>query len=265
ELVCTMGALDHSFVEESIRRSHEILEVLVLFDFYFDYTPIDLTPKTSSESSDRCYFPRLTHLDLQAGLTCGSREFLLTVLPRLNLVYFGCRADAGSLLRHINLASLKSLSVDEMLSNNFKLLKEAIQGLGGECQIESLSVDGIDYFYEDLSDILKMLRLKRLSLSRASASAMVYLFRRLNLPSLQTISLYGSEYLSEAEYALAQRRKEESVDAWAWKGCMSEGGRGAVTDRALSAPLLECQVQNVGGEWNHHFQFLQPILPKYSY
>ncbi|KAF9545732.1 hypothetical protein EC957_010595 [Mortierella hygrophila] len=258
ELVCTMGALDHSFVEESIRRSHGILEVLVLFDFYFDYTPVDLTPKTNGESSDRCYFPRLTHLDLQAGLTCESREFLLTVLPRLNLVYFGCRADAGSLLRRINLASLKSLSVDEMLSTNFRLLKEAIQGLGGECQIESLDVDGIDYFYEDLSDIIKMLRLKRLSLSRASASAMVYLFRRLNLPSLQTISLYGSEYLPEAEYALAQRRKEESVDAWAWKGYMPKDGGELIyiLGQFLTGPSLLASLQ-LNKHWHRS---LLPIL-----
>lgn len=72
-----------------------------------------------------------------------------------------------------------------------------------------MNVDGVDYFYEDLSEILKMLRLKRLSLSRVSASAMVYLFRRLNLPSLQVISLYGSEYLPAAENVLAQRRKDE--------------------------------------------------------
>ncbi|KAF9291584.1 hypothetical protein BGZ88_006806 [Linnemannia elongata] len=32
ELVCNTGALEYSFVKESIRRSHDILEVLVLFD-----------------------------------------------------------------------------------------------------------------------------------------------------------------------------------------------------------------------------------------
>ncbi|KAH7059832.1 hypothetical protein BKA57DRAFT_498847 [Linnemannia elongata] len=41
ELVCNTGALEYSYVEESIRRSHNILEVLVLFDVVTDDTPID--------------------------------------------------------------------------------------------------------------------------------------------------------------------------------------------------------------------------------
>ncbi|KAF9335806.1 hypothetical protein BGZ91_010348 [Linnemannia elongata] len=275
ELVCTTGALDHNFVGGSIRQSYECLEVLVLIDHNGNYARLDLMPLASSGISDGHYFPRLTHLDLRVQLTDGSMEFLSSILPRLDLVYFGCDSRTYSLLRHVNLASLKSLSLDEDRYNTFKLLKEAIQGLGGGCQIESLNVYGIDYCYKDLSEILKELRLKRLSLSRACASAMIYLFRRLNLSSLHIVSLYGSEYLPEAGNVLAQKRKNESaeslmvqLDVRTWKNYTDASYEGAIKTQTLRAPSalpLSYCVQNSWDWGDHHFLFLQPILPRYSY
>ncbi|KAK5828942.1 hypothetical protein F5H01DRAFT_408423 [Linnemannia elongata] len=275
ELVCTTGALDHNFVGGSIRQSYECLEVLVLIDHNGNYARLDLMPLASGGISDGHYFPRLTHLDLRVQLTDSSMEFLSSILPRLDLVYFGCDSRTYSLLRHVNLASLKSLSLDEDRYNTFRLLKEAIQGLGGGCQIEFLNVYGIDYCYKDLSEILKELRLKRLSLSRACASAMIYLFRRLNLSSLQIVSLYGSEYLPEAGNVLAQKRKNESaeplmvqLDVRTWKNYTDASYEGAIKTQTLGAspalPLSYC-VQNSWDWGDHHFLFLQPILPRYSY
>ncbi|KAG9072886.1 hypothetical protein KI688_000667 [Linnemannia hyalina] len=274
ELVCTTGTLERNFVGGSIQRSGKILEVLVLVDRYADNTPIILTPKIIGEFFDGSYFSRLTHLELQAQLANGSLEFLSSTLPRLNLVHFGCDWRTDSLLRHINLASLKSLAVGN-ISNNFWLLRGAIQGLGGECQIESLNVDGFDYFYDDLAKILDILRLKRLFLSRASASAMVYLFRHANLSSLQIISLYGSEYLPEVENVLAQRRKDEfaesfvvQLDVYSWNSYANASVGGATraqTQRASpSLPLGHC-VKDLRSLSDHSLQFLQPILPRYSY
>lgn len=275
ELVCTTGALEHNFVGGSIRRSYEILEVLVLIDHNGNYTRPDLMPLASSEYYEGSYFSRLTHLDLRVRLADGSLEFLSSILPQLNLVHFGCDGRTNSLLRHVNLASLKSLSLDEDRFSTFSLLKEAIQQLGGKCQIESLNVGGVDDFYEDLSEILKMLQLKRLFLSHVSARAVVYLFWRLNLSSLKVISLYGSEYLAEAGNVLAQRRENEcaeyfmvQLDVRSWECYTDARDKSAIrtpTHKGSVALPLGHRVQDSHDWSDHYFQFLQPILPRYSY
>ncbi|OAQ26881.1 hypothetical protein K457DRAFT_140018 [Linnemannia elongata AG-77] len=275
ELVCNVGALHNSCVERCIWRSRIVLEVLVLSDDYFNATPIDLSPKTGG-FSDGLSFSRLTHLNLHVKLADESLEFLSSTLPRLNLVHFGCDRTTESLLRHVNLASLKSLSLDKILPDNFSLLRKAIQGLGGECQIEFLNVSVANQVYEDLSDILGMLRLKRLYLSHVYARAMISLFKHLNLSNLQTVSVFESNYSSEAGAVLAQRRKEEcavhfvvQLDPCSWSMYTTPDGDGNAvrtwTGRALPVSSFEYQVQNKEGKRNRNFQFLQTILPEYSY
>ncbi|KAK3819340.1 MAG: hypothetical protein JOS17DRAFT_793992 [Linnemannia elongata] len=126
ELVVTMEALEISIVEGSVRRSYQILEVLVLINHSRSHDTPDLMPVTGGKLADRSYFSKLTHLDLQVPLADGSLEFLSSILPRLNLDHFGCNGKTDSLLLHVNLASMKSLSVDEYRYGTFMSLKKAI-------------------------------------------------------------------------------------------------------------------------------------------
>ncbi|KAG0070386.1 hypothetical protein BGZ90_012673 [Linnemannia elongata] len=275
ELVCTMGALEHSFVEESIRRSHEILEVLVLFDDYYVETPLDLSPKASAGFSDELYFSRLTHLDIQARFADGSLEFLSSIMPRLNLIHFGCGTYEGSLFRHINLASLKSLSVEVMRSVNFSQLREAIQRLGGDCQIEYLRAHGVEDVKKNLFEILKMLRLKRLLLSLVSAGEVVSIAQSVNLYNLQILSLIESDYSPEAGDVLARRRRTEfaesfevQLDSRSWECYIDASIMSALRTRThrASPPLPPGhRIQDSRDLGEQPFQFFQPTLPRYSY
>ncbi|KAH7059856.1 hypothetical protein BKA57DRAFT_512898 [Linnemannia elongata] len=274
ELVCTSGALEHGFVEESIRRSYEVLEVLVLINKPGNYSNPELMHLASSENSDSSYFSRLTHLDLRIPLANGSQKFLSSILPQLDLIHFGCSDYADSHFRLANLASLKSLSLNDR-NSNYSLLKEAMQRLGSVCQIESLQIDGVNDFDENLSEILKMLRLKRLFLSHLSSHAVDYIVQSLNLSNLQIMSVVMSGYSPEAVNVLAQRREDEctgsfmvELDVWSWATYTEAIGEGAVRTLryGLSAPLpFGHSVEDCRHWSDHHFQFLLPILPQYTY
>ncbi|KAH7059920.1 hypothetical protein BKA57DRAFT_498929 [Linnemannia elongata] len=53
----------------------------------------------------------LTHLDLYAGMSAESINHFASILLELSLVHFGTGRFVKDLLKHVNIASLKSLSI----------------------------------------------------------------------------------------------------------------------------------------------------------
>ncbi|KAF9904216.1 hypothetical protein EC991_002919 [Linnemannia zychae] len=104
ELVIIMGSMDTLFIQETIRKSLETLEVLVIYDGSTVPKALDIVPHWSTTENQKL-FAKLTHLDLQLRLTEATLELLSSALPRLRLVHFGCGADTVSLIEHCYIAS----------------------------------------------------------------------------------------------------------------------------------------------------------------
>ncbi|KAH7059940.1 hypothetical protein BKA57DRAFT_20269 [Linnemannia elongata] len=113
-----------SMLNKTIRQSGPVLEVLILESSGtdVDIVPADLLPipllggreGAPVEPLSRVFhLSALTHLDLSVPLTDPSLQYLSTILPRLDLVHFGCNHQSQGLLQHCNLASLKSLSIKD--------------------------------------------------------------------------------------------------------------------------------------------------------
>ncbi|KAF9139766.1 hypothetical protein BG015_001911 [Linnemannia schmuckeri] len=224
ELVCTTWGLDQAFVENSIRRSHVDLEVLVILDLSVAGGRVDLTPlaansedalsslgverRVSDPQIDEIYFSKLTHLDLQAPLTPSSLKYLSSIMPRLNLVHFGCNQQTLSLLDVCNFITLKSLSITYARIAKLGKLRDVVLDPSKGCQIQSLRICGLNDYDYGFVDIVKILPLQRLHLLYIGSSTLVAMLGALNLSQLQVVSIQGASYCGAAEASLASRSQE---------------------------------------------------------
>ncbi|KAG0070597.1 hypothetical protein BGZ89_000229 [Linnemannia elongata] len=134
EIVYYTALEDARGLTKTIRRSGLVLEILVLYSYagtVVDIGPGDPTPipllgepeRAPAESLPNApHLSALTHLDLSMPLTDSSLKYLPNILPRLDLVHFGCNVHSHKLLRHCNLASLKSLSIKDANGTDLNLL-----------------------------------------------------------------------------------------------------------------------------------------------
>ncbi|KAF9087284.1 hypothetical protein BGX23_008256, partial [Mortierella sp. AD031] len=280
--------LSHCPGLEVIRRSNAILETLVIFADYRTVETVDelhLTPPAiqldalhpiqtsppvplASEYS----LSKLTHLDLQVDLTNPSLKFLSSFLPRLGLIHFGCDMCTIELLKHCNYAILKSLSISQVTDTALQPLLDVVSDPQGPCHVRSLRIHNSDSSTALLVRIVKAIPLKRLYLSRLDNVDLPDILRGVNLSKLQVLSICEIEYRPALETELARRRDEftESLvvelDARSQEAYAKEGGA-IRTTKGSSTALASHRVKLMGvvSYAEHHYQFLQPILPAHSY
>ncbi|KAG0217930.1 hypothetical protein BGX33_009091 [Mortierella sp. NVP41] len=288
ELVCGAVKLNNHYWKEVIRRSNAILETLVIFADYRTVETVDelhLTPPAiqldalhpiqtsppvplASEYS----LSKLTHLDLQVDLTNPSLKFLSSFLPRLGLIHFGCDMCTIELLKHCNYAILKSLSISQVTDTALQPLLDVVSDPQGPCHVRSLRIHNSDSSTALLVRIVKAIPLKRLYLSRLDNVDLPDILRGVNLSNLQVLSICEIEYRPALETELARRRDEftESLvvelDARSQEAYAKEGGA-IRTTKGSSTALASHRVKLMGvvSYAEHHYQFLQPILPAHSY
>ncbi|KAG0080402.1 hypothetical protein BGZ90_012481 [Linnemannia elongata] len=289
ELVCTTWGLDQAFVENSIRQSHAALEVLVILDLSVAGGKVNLIPPvTNSEDSlstlglerpvsdpqfDEIYFSKLTHLDLQAPLIPSSLKYLSSIMPRLNLLHFGCNQQTLSLLDVCNLVTLRSLSITYARIAKLGSLRDVVLNPSKRCQIQSLRISGLNESDYGFVDIVRILPLQRLHLMYVGSYTLVAMLGSVNLSQLQVISVQGASYDGAAEASLARRSQEFTdllvvqLDSHSQRLYETYGGvavRPALgTERSLAASRVELVGEIISTD--HIYQFLQPSLPIYLY
>ncbi|KAF9097682.1 hypothetical protein BGX29_007985, partial [Mortierella sp. GBA35] len=288
ELVCGAVKLNNHYWKEVIRRSNAILETPVIFADYRTVETVDefnLTPpaiqldalhpiQTSSPVplASEYSLSKLTHLDLQVDLTNPSLKFLSSFLPRLGLIHFGCDMCTIELLKHCNYAILKSLSISQVTDTALQPLLDIVSDPQGPCHVRSLRIHNSDSSTALLVRIVKAIPLKRLYLSRLDNVDLPDILRGVNLSNLQVLSICEIEYRPALETELARRRDEftESLvvelDARSQEAYAKEGGA-IRTTKGSSTALASHRVKLMGvvSYAEHHYQFLQPILPAHSY
>ncbi|KAF9149296.1 hypothetical protein BG015_008912 [Linnemannia schmuckeri] len=283
EIVGSTVVFDGRLLEETVQRSLSVLEVLVLeshnlYQHHFAMVP---EPKSDFEGSmpyelpslgvysATTVFSRLTHIDLFVRLTTHSLSTLRTVLPSLRLIHFGSVHYTHDLLKHVNLVTLKSLSIGITRDTDLQPLQRAFITDSSPCQIDSLKLEyyrQVDFHYPQ---ILHLIPLTRLHLSRVDdEQRLCQLLEAVNLSRLEVLSIYECKYSKAAEAILSRRRGEfletlsvqlDECSIWHYSQDMAYVG----DPRALSTRLPEKWVKHLGHVHRDeiHYRFLQPILP----
>jgi hypothetical protein len=278
---------DSQYLTKVIRQSSIALEVLVLYPGYGRV--IDITSGSASFTPDiigsekapsepfrsQLHLSALTHLDLQERLTDGSFQYLWTLLPRLNLVHLGCGGHTHKLLRRCNLATLKSLSV--LGGHAFGLVPILDAVIGGAAasscgKLERLFLQDLRSARDVPTKFLRGISLTHLFLDRVDSEPLAQLLEVVDLSRLEEISIRHSYYLVSTEKALAKRVDEftESLviqlDWYSTKKYIDDSGESR-TKEGSSVLLPRHRVTRMEDDniEEHHYRFLQPILPVYSF
>ncbi|KAK5828992.1 hypothetical protein F5H01DRAFT_392980 [Linnemannia elongata] len=271
---------------KTIQKSGPVLEVLVLYGYIG--TSVDIGPENPprisplgerevalTEPLSFSHLSALTHLDISTLLARLSLQYLSTVLPRLNLIHFGCNASSHGLLQHCNFASLKSLSMVDANDTDLKLLLDT-KGDGTARAtwdgLEQLSIRAVAWYIKMPAPFLQSAQLTRLYLDSLADIPLTAAFEAVNLSKLQEISICNSWYYPIAEHALAKRINEftESLvvrlDERSSSQYFERGGKPR-TDAGSSETLPRHRVINMGNmsSRDHHYRFLQHVLPVYCY
>ncbi|KAF9279988.1 hypothetical protein BGZ88_012436 [Linnemannia elongata] len=271
---------------KTIQKSGPVLEVLVLYGYIG--TSVDIGPENPprisplgerevalTEPLSFSHLSALTHLDISTLLARLSLQYLSTVLPRLNLVHFGCNASSHGLLQHCNFASLKSLSMVDANDTDLKLLLDT-KGDGTARAtwdgLEQLSIRVVAWYIKMPAPFLQSAQLTRLYLDSLADIPLTAAFEAVNLSKLQEISICNSWYYPIAEHALAKRINEftESLvvrlDERSSLQYFERGGKPR-TDAGSSETLPRHRVINMRNmsSRDHHYRFLQHVLPVYCY
>ncbi|KAG0311924.1 hypothetical protein BGZ97_011554 [Linnemannia gamsii] len=287
EVICTDMHMDSLYLSKVIRQSSAVSEVLVLYPGYGG--TIDITSETTSFNPrlvgseeatsehlpSHLYLSSLTHLDLQVSLTNASLQYLSNLLPHLNLVHFGCSGLTHELLRHCNFAFLKSLSIREGCFFDLVLILDAIidETTVLSCgRLEQLFLQSLRSNSDVPTNFLRSIPLTRLFLDGLDSEPLASLLEIVDLSKLQNMSIRGCAYNISTEAALAKRIDEFSEDLMIWldvfssKNYTDDGGESRTT-RGSSETLPRHRVAFVYDEnkEEHHYRFLQPILPVSSY
>ncbi|OAQ36831.1 hypothetical protein K457DRAFT_131966 [Linnemannia elongata AG-77] len=272
---------------KTIRQSGPALEVLVLYSYtgkVVDICSADSPPLPVIRGRERApieyfsnvsHFSALTHLDLSIPLTRGSLKHLSAVLPRLDLVHFGCNSNSHGLLQHCNRASLKSLSILDAKDLHLELLSNRVDGGNG-----APTWDGLEQLYiRDIAEfalvpklLLQSAQLTRLYLDLVDPASLIAVLQTVNLSKLQEISIRKSWYYPIAESTLANRINEFTkslvirLDEFSSKQYLEHGG----TPRTAAGSFETLPRHRVSNSHNmffgdHHYRFLQHVLPVYSY
>ncbi|KAF9079970.1 hypothetical protein BGX23_002882, partial [Mortierella sp. AD031] len=288
EIVCGAQKLNTHFTQEVVQRSNTILEVLVLFSYFSTYNNFNLTPPSLQSDishlnrpspppdplASQSPYSRLTHLDLQVGLTSPSLEFISSVLPRLNFIHFASDVCTLQLLKHCSYATLKSLSISHTDKADLQPLLDIVNDPQGACQIHSLRLHVTKRWCcpKLLAHIIKTIPLKRLYLSDLDYVTLSEIMGSINLSKLQVLSIRNVFYRREIETELALRSDEFTESFVMELDINSEisyaGNGGAIrTTKGSSTALASHRVRLMGIVSNaeHHYQFLQPVLPVHSY
>lgn len=287
EIVGSTVVFDGRLLEETVQRSLSMLEVLVLeshnlYQHHFAMVP---EPKFGFEGpmpyelpslgvySPTTVFSSLTHIDLFVRLTTHSLNILKIALPHLRLIHFGCVHYIEDLLKHVNMVTLKSLSIGITRDTDLKPLQDAFITKNLPCQIDSLKIEyfrQVDFHYPQ---ILHFIPLTRLHLSRVDdEQRLCQLLEAINFSRLEVLSIYECKYSKAAEAILSRRRDEflgnmkvqfDECSIWHYSQDMAYMG----DPRALKTRLPEKWVQHLGHIHRDeiHYRFLQPILPTTYY
>ncbi|KAF9136965.1 hypothetical protein BGX30_010686 [Mortierella sp. GBA39] len=272
---------------KTIQQLGPVLEVLVLYSY--NGTVVDIDPKDPSpipllggREGGRAesffnvpYLSALTHLDLSIPLTDSSLKSLSTNLPRLNLTHFGCNGYSHGLLQHCNLDSLKSLSI---MDANGADLQFILEKMGNETAaptrygLEQLYIRDMTPSTKVPTRFLRCAQLTRLYLDDVDSLPLAAVLEVVNLSKLQEISICKCQYLPSSERALADRIKEftESLvirlDELSSTRYLELGGKRSTV---VGSPetLPRHRVTNMGSIYtmDHHYRFLQHVLPVYSF
>jgi len=281
---------DFTVLTKTIQQSGPVLEVLVLHSYFpFPGTVVDIAPENLSPISllgaregapaeplsNVAHLSALTHLDLAVLLTDSSLKYLSTILPRMDLIHFGCDSSSHGLLQHCNLASLKSLSIMDANYANLKLLLDTM-GDGTAAPtwdgLEQLYIRSMTFNSLVLVRFLQSAQLTRLYLDDLVLTALEAVLEAVNLSKLQEISICDSMYYPSAECALAKRINEFSealmvrLDEISSTQYLVQGGKPR-TVVGSSETLPRHRVSNLHTSFfgDHHYRFLQHVLPVYSY
>ncbi|KAF9278163.1 hypothetical protein BGZ88_000762 [Linnemannia elongata] len=283
EIVGSTVVFDGRLLEETVQRSLSMLEVLVLeshnlYQHHFAMVP---EPKFGFEGpmpyelpslgvfSATTVFSRLTHIDLFVRLTTHSLNTLKAVLPQLRLIHFGSVHYIHDLLKHVNFVTLKSLSIGITRDTDLKPLQDAFITKSLPCQIDSLKIEyyrQVDFHYPQILDLIP---LTRLHLSRVDdEQRLCQILESINFSRLEVLSIYECKYSKAAESILSRRRGEflanltvqlDECSIWHYSQDTAYVG----DPRALKTRLPEKWVQHLGHVHRDeiHYRFLRPILP----
>ncbi|KAH7059870.1 hypothetical protein BKA57DRAFT_445890 [Linnemannia elongata] len=139
-------------------------------------------------------------------------------------------------------------------------------------RLEQLSIRVVNFNIKVPTSFLQSAQLTRLYLDNLTDVPLTAAFEAVNLSKLQEISICNSWYYPIAEHALAKRINEftESLvvrlDECSSSQYFERGGKPR-TDIGSSETLPRHRVINMGNmsPRDHHYRFLQHVLPVYSY
>ncbi|KAF9293294.1 hypothetical protein BGZ88_005547 [Linnemannia elongata] len=289
EFVYYTHLVDLRSLAKTIWKPEPVLEVLVLNAYSamigaVDIRPEDPTPNSllgghegapAEPPSHVPHLSALTHLDLSVPLTDLSLQYLSTILPRLNLIHYGCNKDSHRLLPLCNLSFLKSLSVKDVNGTDLKLLLDTMgHGTAGATwdRLEQLYIGGMAPFTEVPTHFLQSTRLTRLYLDDIDLTPLKAVFETVNLSKLQEISICSCKHSRSAEKVLAKRQKEftESlvVQLDDFSSTLNAEERSKPrTILSFFQTLPSYRVTSLGlvRSGDHHYNFLKLILPVYSF
>ncbi|KAF8942930.1 hypothetical protein BGZ47_005969 [Haplosporangium gracile] len=227
-LVSTGHVMNRAKLEGLIQASSRIMEVLVLEFKEKKWQTVELSPAhcrgipsvfqhqaLAALSHAARPFSRLTHLHLGTGITNSSIELLASVIWNLSLVHFGADEHSKCLLKYVNFASLKSLSLTDLTEDDMHPLFEAFLDENRPCQLDRMDLK-VGGRIRSLPDLLHKIALKRLELVDINRDGMSKIMPILNLNRLEVLSAQFraeatftvDEYYGAVEFALAARVKQ---------------------------------------------------------
>jgi hypothetical protein len=226
-LVSTGYEMNRAKLEGLIQTSSGILEVLVLEFTEKQRETVEITPVSYRELTSLSQrqsltalghstrpFSKLTHLHLGTGITDSSIELLASVVWNLSLVHFGADEHSKRLLKYVNFASLKSLSLTDLTEDDMHPLFEAFLDENRPCQLERMDLKVVGEI-RIVPDLLHKVPLKRLELVGIPLVGMSKILPILNLNRLAVLSAqfrgYNiTKYYEDVEAALAARVQQLS-------------------------------------------------------
>ncbi|KAF9900739.1 hypothetical protein EC991_006931 [Linnemannia zychae] len=204
-LVSTGCVMNRTKLEGLIQASSGILEVLVLEFTEKEREIVELAPAqyreyaSSSQQQHRHSitalgrsarpFSKLTHLHLGTGITEASIELLASVVWNLSLVHFGADEHSKRLLKYVNFASLKSLSLTDLTEYDLHPIFEAFLDEKRPCQLERMDLKIVGTLQSTLADILHAIPLKRLELVAFERKSLLKILPVVNLTRLEVLSI----------------------------------------------------------------------------
>ncbi|KAF9097524.1 hypothetical protein BGX23_008602 [Mortierella sp. AD031] len=200
-LVSTGCSMDRAKLENLIQASSGILEVLILEFTEKQREIVELAPAPYRELANSSHrqsltalcptarpFSKLTHLHLGTGITESSIDLLASVVWNLSLVHFGTDEYSKRLLKYVNFASLKSISLTDLTEEDLQPLFDAFLEENRPCQLERMDLK-VAGDIQTLLDLLQAIPLKRLELMDFRRVELAKIMPVINLSRLEVLSI----------------------------------------------------------------------------